>query len=133
MPAPRLAEVRPRDPQPLVLGRRIEHPPKQRAIVRLEFLALDQGTTGRGNPLRQRIAHPLELLEPRHPRLARPTADLGVDFEPRKRLRSQPRELVLEPADLTPQLYARKPLVASNPKRGKRLVCEHIRHEPSRV
>jgi hypothetical protein len=133
VPAPRLAKIRSRDPQPLVLGRRIEHPPQELTIARLELLALVEGAASRGDPLRQGIANPLQLLQPRDPWDAPPTRNLGFDFEPWKRLRAQSRELVLEAADLTAQLRARRPLVASNPKRNKRLVCKHIRHEPSRV
>jgi hypothetical protein len=101
-----------------VLGGRVEHPPKQLAIARLELAALAQRSAGRGNPLRQRIAHPLELFQVGDPRLARPAGNLGIDLESRKRLCAQSRELVLEAADLAPQLGARKPLVASNPKRN---------------
>jgi len=35
---------------------------------------------------------------------------------------------VLQPSDLPPKLKARKPLVAANAKRRKRLVFKQIRH-----
>lgn len=124
VPAAGFADLRAGDPHPLVLGRRVEHSPKQLAVASLEILALVEGLASHGDPLGQRIAHPLELFQPRDPRLARPAGNRGVDLQPRKGLRPQPRELVLEAPDLTPQLGSCKPLVASNPKRYERLSFE---------
>ncbi len=133
MAAARFADVGTGDPHPLVLGRRVEHPLEQLAIASLELLALGQRSSGPGNSLGQRIAHPLELVQPGYPRLGEAAWNLGIDLESRKRLGPQPCQLVLKPADLTPKLGTRKPLIASNSKRSERLVFKHLRHEPNRV
>ncbi len=72
----------------------------------------------------ERIAHPLELLEPGDARLAETGGNAGVEGEPGESLRTQPRELVLEAADLAAQLGAREALVASHSKRRKRFSIE---------
>jgi len=113
-----------------VLGGRIEHALKQLLVARLELLALPQSRASPANPLGQRIPHPLELIEPGDPRLAEATGDLSVNVKPRKRLGAKSGKLMLQPTDLPPKLNARKPLIASNAKRGKRLVFKQFRHEP---
>lgn len=123
-----LADVGARNPHPLVLGGSVEHPLEQLAIAGLQITALGQGGASPGDPLRQRIPHPLELFQSSHPRRGEATGDLRVNAEPRKSLSAQTRQLMLQPPDLTSKLRARKPLAASNPKRGERLVFKQVRH-----
>jgi len=111
-----------------VLGRGGDHLLEQLAVARLQLLALDQGGACSGDPIRECIPHPLELVEAGHARLSEAAGDLGIDLEARKGLRAQPRQLMLEPADLAPQLSTSKPLIASNPKRSQRLVFKQARH-----
>jgi|GEM_PF-4186601 len=93
-------------------------------------MALVESLAGCADPLGQRVADSLELLEPGDSRLAEPTGDAGVELQSRKGLGAETGELVLEPADLAPQLSARKPLIASNSKRSERLSFKHVRHKP---
>ena len=74
---------------------------------------LSQIEAGVGDPLGELVAHPLELAEPERPRLDRCGRHAGGDLEPREGLGDEPRELMLEPADLAPQLDARGELVAA--------------------
>jgi hypothetical protein len=129
VPAARLADVGARDPQPLVLRGRGQHPPQQLTVAGLEFALFLERDAGGRDPLGKGIAHLLQLLEPGHSRLGEMTRNRGVDRDPGKRLHSKPGELVLEAGDLAPQLGAREALVASNPKHRERVSIEQIRHK----
>jgi len=126
--AARLAHVGARDTQPLVLRGSREHFLEQVAVPSLQLIALPERQVGLPNPLRQRVAHALELVEAGDPRLAEASRDAGVEREPRKRSRAEARKLMLETTDLTSQLGAGKALVAPYPKRCQRVSVEQIRH-----
>jgi hypothetical protein len=123
-----LADVGARDPQPLVLGRSREHVLEQLAVARLQLAALLQRHTHLADPLRQRVANPLELLETRDPRLAEAGGNAGVKSKAWKRRGADAGELVLQAADLPAQLRTGKALVAPNPKRCQRVSVEQIQH-----
>ena len=129
VPTARLADVSARDPQPLVLGGRGEHPAQQLAVAGLQFALFLERDAGRGNPLGKGIAHLLQLVEAGHPRLGEMTRDRGIDCEARKSLDGKAGELVLEASDLAPQLGAREALVASHSKRREHVSIEQIRHK----
>lgn len=128
MPATRLANVGAGDPQPLVLSRCGEHVLEQLAVAGLEFVALPESDAGIGDPVRERVTDALELIEAGDAGLVEIGRHRGVDRQPRKGLGGEAGELVLEPADLAPQLGARQALVASNSKRRERVSIEQIRH-----
>ena len=131
MPAAGLADVRARDPQPPVLGRGLDHATQQLAIARLECLAVPERNARAGDSVGESVPHALELFETGKPRTGRCRGNAGVYFDPRERLRREPRELPLEAADLTAQLGAGEALVAADSKRN-RLSFEQFRHR-SRV
>lgn len=133
MPAAGLADIGARDPQPLVLGGCRQHAAQQLAVAGLQFALRFERHARGGNPLRERVAHLLQLIEAGYPRLGEMTGNRGVDDDPRKSLDGKARELMLEASDLTPQLGARKTLVASHSKRRERLSIEQIRHKTIRV
>jgi hypothetical protein len=132
VPAARLADVGTRDAHPPVLGRRLDHPPQELTIAPLQLRALDQHESSRGDPRRQRVAHPLELTEIGDARRGKRSGNRGLDRHPRKRLGLKGGELSLEAADLPPQLGSGEALVAPHPRGGKRLPVEQIQH-PDRV
>jgi hypothetical protein len=121
VPAAGLADVGVGDAHPLVLGGGVEHAAQQLAVSSLELGLLAEGEAGGGDPLRQRVAHPLQLAEIRDPRLAAKSGDAGVDLDPREGLDHEARELALEAADLAAQLGTGEALVASHPKRVRRV------------
>jgi hypothetical protein len=84
--ATRLANVGPRDPHPLVLGRRRQHFLEQLTIAGLEFILLAQGLTRDRDPLGQCIANLLQLLKPGDPGHGEAGRDLGVEREAREGL-----------------------------------------------
>jgi hypothetical protein len=131
--APRLADVGVRDPHPLVLSGRGEHLLQQLAVARLHDGTLAQGHPRRRDPLGERVAHLLELLESGDPRRGKASRHVGIERQARKSLGREPAKLVLEPADLTAQLNPCEALVAPHPKRAERLSFEQIRHRPNRV
>jgi hypothetical protein len=128
--AARLADVGARDSQPLVLGRCCQHFLEQIAVAGLQLVLLAKRYAGLANPRRQSIANALELIEARHPRLAKSRRNARIERQPGKGLRAEARELVLEPADLAAQLNAREALVASHSKRCKHVSIEQIWHRP---
>jgi hypothetical protein len=128
-----LADVGAGDPQPLVLGRRGEHPLEQLAVAGLDHRALAQGDVGGGDPVAERVPHLLQLLQPGDPRLGETGRHARVELEPGKSLSRETTQLVFEPADLTAQLDPREALVAPHPERAERLSFEQIRHRPNRV
>jgi hypothetical protein len=119
-----LADVGAGDSHPLVLGRRRQHPLEQLAIARLQLVLPDQGAPGLGNAIGERVANPLELLEPSHPRLGKASRDRGIERETWKGLGAEAGELMLETTDLATQLRAREALIASNSKRRERVSIE---------
>jgi hypothetical protein len=104
-----------------VLGGGVEHAAQQLAVLGLELLLLPKGQPGRGDPIRQGVAHALQLPEVRDPRLAMRGRDGGVDLDPGEGLDHEPRELALEAADLAAQLSTSEALVAPHPKRVRRV------------
>jgi hypothetical protein len=127
--AARLTDVGARDPHPLVLGRRRQHVLEQLAVAGLQLVLLLQGLPRDGNPLGQSIADLLQLLEPGDPGHGKAGRDLRVEGEAREGLGAEPRQLVLEAADLTAQLSAREALVASHSKRLECVSIEQIWHK----
>lgn len=77
MAAARLADVSARNPHPLVLGGSRQHFLQQVAISSLELVLLPQGVAGLPDSIRKRVANPLELLEPRNPRLGKARRNLS--------------------------------------------------------
>ena len=82
---------------------------------------------GVGDPVGERVAHPLELAEAERPRLAETAATAGVDLEAREGLGDERDELVLEAADLAAQLGSREALVAADAERTGCVSDEQIR------
>lgn len=120
----RLADVSARNPHPLVLGGSRQHFLQQVAISSLEFVLLPQGMAGLPDPIRKRVANPLELLEPGDAWLDKARRDLCLEREALKGLGAEKGQLVLKPTDLTAQLSAREALVASHSKRRQRVSIE---------
>lgn len=114
MTAARHADVVTRDPHPLVIGGGSHHPLEQLAVARLEIVLLPQGRTRIRNPIRKRIADPLEFLQPGDARLAAGGSDTGIDVDPGKGFGMKARKLLLEATYLAAQLGARETLVASS-------------------
>lgn len=124
MAATRLANISARDPHPLVIRRRRQHPLEQLAVAGLQLVLLDQGASGLGYAIGERIANPLELLKPSHPRLGKAGRDRGIERETRKSLGTEAGKLMLKAANLASQLRAREALIASHLKRRERLSIE---------
>lgn len=131
MPVPTagLADVGPRDPHPLVLGGRRQHLLQQLAVAGLEFVLLAQSVTRPADPLGERVADPLELVETGDARRGKAGRDPGIEREARKGLGTEAGKLMFEPPDLPAQLSAREALVASHTKRSKRVSFEQTRHK----
>ncbi len=125
-----LADVGAGDPHPLVLLRRREHLLEQIAIARLQLVLATQGATRLGDAVGEGVADALQVLQPRHSRRVRGGGHLGVDGDAREGLRREAPELVLEAADLAPQLGAGEALVAPHPKHRERVSIEQFRHKP---
>ncbi|HKI67631.1 MAG TPA: hypothetical protein VJ989_10245 [Solirubrobacterales bacterium] len=117
MAAAGLADVGAADLQPLVLGRRVEHPLEQLAVAGLELRPFAQLDPGAGDPIGERVPNRLQLAEPQHPRLAGAGSYRGIDLDPRKRLGEKRPELRFQAPDLPPQLHSRQPLVATDANR----------------
>ncbi len=133
VPAAGLADVGARDPQPLVLRRRLQHAPQQFAVAGLDHRLIAQRQTSLGDPLGKVVAHLLQLLETGNARFGETGWNLGVEIESRKGLNRESGKLVLETADLAAQLDTREALIASHAKCCKRVSVEQIRHYPHRV
>lgn len=109
-----LPDVGPRDPHPLVLGRRRQHLPQQLAVALLQLVALAQCDASLRDPLGKGVSHALQLAEIGDSRRSRQGRNPGVYRESWKCLAREARQLPLEAPDLAPQLGAREPLVASD-------------------
>jgi len=129
MPAAGLADVRPRYPQPLVFGGRVEHAMQELAVTRLEpLLCLEHEASGR-DAVGERIAHPLELVETGQPRPARRRGNASVDLDTGKALGRKSGQLVFEATDLPAQVGPSEALVAPYSERRERASVEQIRHD----
>lgn len=125
-----LTDVRTGDPQPLVLGRRGQHPLQQLAVAGLELGPFPQPQPGLADPSRQRVADGLEIAEPEGARLVRHGGDAGVDPQAWEGLGEERAELRFQAPDLTPQLRTRQSLVAIDAKLSAYLSLKQIRHSP---
>ncbi len=125
-----LADVGVGDAHPLVLGGGVEHATQQLSVLSLQLVLLPEGQPGSRDPIRQRVAHALQVPQARDPRLAARGGDAGVDLDPREGLDHEARELTLESADLAAQLGASEALVAPHSKRIRCVSFEQIRHRP---
>jgi hypothetical protein len=76
-----LADVRTRDPQPLVIGRGSQHPFQQLVVAGLELGALPQLAPRIADPCGQRVADRLQVAQAQRPRLVRDRRHPGVDPE----------------------------------------------------
>lgn len=130
MAAAGLTDVGAGDPHPLVLGRGRDHLLEQLAIAPLQLVLSTQGQTRRGDAVGEDIPNALQVLQVRHPRRIRAGRHRRIDRDARESLRREARELVLEAADLTPQLGAGEALVAPQPKHRERVSIEQLRHGP---
>lgn len=128
VPAAGLADVVARDPQPLVLGGRGEHPLEQLAVARLQLVLLAQCPTRNADALGERVTDPLQLREAGDVRLRAPDRYAGIQLEPLKGLAAEVGKLAFETTDLTAQLRAREALVAPRVQRLQGLSIEQIRH-----
>ncbi len=133
MTAPRRADVGARDPQPLEIRGRGKHPLEQLPVAGLDLGSLAEGAARLGDPGREGVADPLQLAEADQPRLASRGWHPDVDLDTGKRLGGKAAELVLEAADLAPQLGASEALVAPYANSGEGLSVEQLRHELPRV
>jgi hypothetical protein len=96
---------------PLEVLRCGQHPAQQLVIVGLHAGALSQRQARVGDPLGQVVTQLLELAEVEDPRLGRDRVNPVTDFDPPEALGEEAGELMLEVADLTPQLDASEALV----------------------
>ncbi len=133
VPATGLADVFARDPNPLELGGPGDHLLEQRAVAAVEIRSLLVDLLGVGDPRGERIADSLQLAKPDHPRLASASRNLELELQAREGIREESCQLVLQAADLAPQLSACEALIASHPKRCESVSFEQIRHKPFRV
>ena len=133
MAAAGLADIGAGDPHPLEVRRVGQHPLEQLAVASLELGPLVERQARLADPLGKFVAHPLQLAEAEHPRLAATAAHRGVDLDPAEGLGEQPGQLVLEPGDLAPQLGAGKALVAPDPKRKRVSRSSRSGIDPARV
>jgi len=86
VPATGLADVGIGDAHPLVLGGGVEHASQQLAVLSLQLLLLLEGQPGSRDPIRQGVAHALQLPQAGDPRFAVWGRDAGVDLDPGERL-----------------------------------------------
>lgn len=128
MPAAGLADFGTGHPHPLVFGGGVEHAAQQLAVASLELGLLLKRLAGRGNPVRKRVAHPLQLPKACDPRLAARDRYAGINLDPRECLHHEVSELALQAADLAAQLGASEALVAPHSKRDRCVSFEQIRH-----
>ncbi len=128
--APRLTDVGAGDPQPLVLGRLGQHLLEQVAVARLQFVLPLQSTVGNGDPIGEGIANSLQVLQARNPGDVRARRHVDVENDAREGLSREAGQLVLEAANLAPQLDAREALVAPHSKHRECVSIEQIWHKP---
>jgi hypothetical protein len=117
VPAAGQAEIVARDLQPLVVLRRLEHPPEQCAIVALQLRTFSQGSSGVLDPFGKGIPNGLQLTEIECPGLPREGRHGRDHRRPTEPLGCEPRQLGFEPSDLPPQLSTSTALVATRPQR----------------
>jgi hypothetical protein len=121
------------------LGRECQcpHPgsPRSAREIRIHLCSAGAASicSSSGDPLGKGVAHPLELLEARDPRLGEASRHACVELQSRESLGPEAAKLVFEAADLAAQLDPREALIASHPKRAERLSFEQIWHRPNRV
>jgi hypothetical protein len=126
-----LADVGAADPQPLVLGRRVEHALEQLAIAGLQLSPFPQLYASLGYPVRERVAYRLQIAKAKRARLVRDRGHPGVDPQAREGIGEEQGELGFQTPDLAPQLRAGEPLVAAKAKRSGSLSIEQVRHSPA--
>ena len=117
MAAAGLAEVCPGDAQPLVLARGGEHPLEHVAVGGLELGALGEGAACVGDPACEDVTDLLQLTEADQTRPPAVDGNSRIDGEAREGLRGKMVQLLLEAADLAPQLGAGQTLVAIDASR----------------
>lgn len=105
-----LADIGTRNPDPLVVRRRIKHPSQQLAIVGLDLRLPAERDAGVGDPFRQLVPQPLQLTEPEQSWRAGGGNPM-VELDPAESLADEAAELTLETAHLAPQLNPGKALV----------------------
>lgn len=126
-----LADVGAGNADPLVSGGVGEHARQQHPVAIPELGLPGERPACLADPLGERIAHALQLLEAGDPRRTRRGGHPGLDLAQWEGLGGQPGQLTLEAPDLTPQLGPREALVASL-NSGVSLPFEQTRHR-SRV
>jgi len=126
-----LTDVDTGNADPLVSGGIREHARQQLPVAVPKLGLLGERPARLADPLGQRVAHALQLIETGDPRRTRPPGDAGVDLAQREGLGDEAGQLTLEAPDLAPQLGPREALVASL-KSGVSLPFEQTRHR-SRV
>lgn len=77
---------------------------QQLAVGGLEPVLLGQGQARLGDAVGEPVAQPLQLAEVEQPRRGRDRADPVADLDPAEALGEEAGELLLQSADLTPQL-----------------------------
>jgi len=122
------AKVIARDLQPLVLGRRRQHPLEQLVVALLQIAALAQRALRLADPLCQRVADRLQLAQAEDAGTAGDGRHGSIDLEPLKALGDQRPQLPLEAADLAPQLRPRESLIAARAEWCKTISLERCRH-----
>lgn len=128
MAAARLAEVVARDPHPLVILRRSQHPFQELAVAGLQLVPLPVGAAGVLDPGREGVTDPLQLAQGEGLRRVGDGRDAGGDLETREGLGDEGRELRLQPSHLPAQLGAGEPLVAAHPERDSALSVQQMGH-----
>ncbi|HVY77972.1 MAG TPA: hypothetical protein VG898_05660 [Solirubrobacterales bacterium] len=128
MAAARLTDVGAGNSHPLVLGGGDQHPLEQLAVARLQFVLPAQGASGLGDAVGEGVADALQVLQARYPRRTRPGGHLSIDGDAGEGLGGEPRELVLEAANLPPQLGAGEALVTPHSQRRERVSVEQFHH-----
>jgi hypothetical protein len=128
--AARLADVIARHHHSPEVGRRGEHLPQQLAVARLQLGALAQGYAGLGNPVGERVAHPLQLAKIENARLDRDRLDPVPDLGVAESLAEEPGKLALEPADLASQLRPREALVDLDAEPVELVSLQQSGHRP---
>jgi hypothetical protein len=116
-----------------VAGRVGDHRRQPVAVGGLDLRLSGQLIAGRGDPVGQLVADPLEAAEVEGARRARPGGDAVVDLDPAECLAEEAPELALEPADLASQLGPRKTLVDDDVEPLEAPSFEQFPHALTRV